>query len=426
MELVNTDKFPEDVYDALPELLKECCSFYETPRDRDVFLISAITIISGCLPRLKGIYDRDYFSPNINTFIIAPPASGKKCMKDAKSLGTQVHEMLREMPQSGRFPAGLFIPGDTSPRAIVEHLNSNIENNGIICETEADAIGSVMKQEWGDYSPILRNAFSHETISLSRVKEYDHIELDSPKLSVLISGTPNQFGNIITDIENGLFSRFFYYLFATPGVWKDVTPKDEETIMSKLKPYSEKVKLLNQKYQEQECLYVQTNEQWVMHHNFFNELYNEIIGMYGENAHSAIVRTGILCFRVGMVLTAIRNINEPYAQTLTCTNDDFAIAQKIAGCLIDHAMLLFTNSEYPPIEYVMGIELLKQELPLTEFQRKDAIAIGHSFDMSTRVVDKYISILKEEGFLTPTKYGHYIRSDVQSMQSEQPSESPSS
>ena len=423
MKLQNTDTFDRDIYDKLPELLKECCTMYSNDREKDVFLISALTIISGCMPKLKGIYDTDFFSPNINTFIIAPSASGKRCMKHAKSLGVVVHKWLQEKTKVGNYKPSLFVSGNSAPRGIIEHLKSNVEHNGIICETEADVIGGVMKQEWGDYSPLLRCAFGNEGLSISRIKDFDYIEIDSPKLSVLISGTPDQFNNIITDIDNGLFSRFLYYQFATPASWRDVTPTEGITMIEKLEPYSERVKILYQKYYEQDCKYLLTNEQWIRHNEYFDRLYTELNSMYGNISHSSIVRIGVLCFRIAMVLTAVRNIDEPFESTLTPNDEDIIIAQRLVECLIDHAMLIISSSKKAPIDLVMGIEKFKLYLPKREFTRKEAVELGKLIDMSERLVDKHLSILKIDGYLVTPKYGSYIIADVQSMQSGESSES---
>lgn len=420
----NSKTFLNELYVHLPELLKDCCELYATAREKDVFLLSALSTISGCLPKLKGRYKKGEYHANLNGFIIAPPASGKQGMKHAKYLGSAVHKMLRRQEKTGRFKPCLFIPGSTSPRALIEHLNSNFGTNGILCETEADVIGQVLQQEWGDYSHILRAAFEHETVSLSRVKDFEEVAIEEPKLSVLLSGTPDQFGNIIKDVENGLFSRFMYYQYAVPAEWKDVTPTDEVSIEGLLDPYALKVKGLYEKYNHEYCQFVLSKEQWKFLNDFFSELLLETNATYGDIANSVIYRQGVICFRIAMVLSAIRNIEAPFSNELKCTDDDLKIALALSECLSDHATAFFETIAKPPISYIVGIERFKQEIPNEEFSRKQAVKLGAILNMSERTVDKYLRALLNERSIQKTEnYGHYKIVDVQSSQSEQSDES---
>jgi len=86
---------PEEVYENLPGTLKESCEVF-SGRERDVYLTSALSIISGGLSNIKGVYDNDIVYPNLYSFIIAPAASGKGSMKYAKSLGDCYHNLLQE------------------------------------------------------------------------------------------------------------------------------------------------------------------------------------------------------------------------------------------------------------------------------------------------------------------------------------------
>ena len=84
---------PEYIYEALPKTLKDACNVF-SGRKRDVFLTSALSVISGGLHNVYGLYDKEKVFPNLYSFVVAPPASGKGSMKFAKQLGDCYHDLL--------------------------------------------------------------------------------------------------------------------------------------------------------------------------------------------------------------------------------------------------------------------------------------------------------------------------------------------
>ena len=106
----------------------------------------------------------------------------------------------------------LFLPANSSSTGLQELLQNNQER-GILFETEADTLNIILKQDFGDYSDVLRKAFHLESIVYYRRGNKEYKSISEPKLSVIISGTPNQLTKLIPSAENGLFSRFIIYLF---------------------------------------------------------------------------------------------------------------------------------------------------------------------------------------------------------------------
>ena len=54
--LKNTPVIPDEVYDNLPDILREGVIAFTDDRERDVFFTGAIAILSGCLPNVTGVY----------------------------------------------------------------------------------------------------------------------------------------------------------------------------------------------------------------------------------------------------------------------------------------------------------------------------------------------------------------------------------
>src|SRR5690606_31816294 len=192
--------------------------------------------------------------PHLFSFIIAPAASGKGVLKNAKRLGDKIHErfvnksneakkafeienaeyktMLAKRKKDDAIPEKpvepkfnlLFLPADTSQAMMMKMLQDN-DGKGIICETEADAMSGANKQDWGNYSHIMRAAFHHEKISAARKTNNELLEIPNPQLAVSLSGTPAQVPKLIQSAEDGLFSRFIFYAFKNEIVWQVPSPR---------------------------------------------------------------------------------------------------------------------------------------------------------------------------------------------------------
>ncbi|MDR2823921.1 MAG: DUF3987 domain-containing protein, partial [Prevotellaceae bacterium] len=124
----------------------------------------------------------------------------------------------------------LIIPANNSATGLFQILNDN-KGVGLLFEIEGDTLAQTFKSEHGNYSDGFRKAFHHETISYNRRKDREYVELEMPRLSALLSGTPKQVSALIPNAENGLFSRFIFYYMNILPVWKDVfTGDDSQTL----------------------------------------------------------------------------------------------------------------------------------------------------------------------------------------------------
>jgi hypothetical protein len=86
------------------------------------------------------------------------------------------------------------------------------EQGGFAFDSELDGLKNSAHGTFGGYSPLLRAAFHHEPASRLRKKEGDSYNIDKPRLSFCISGTPEQLRNLISSPEDGLFSRIAFYI----------------------------------------------------------------------------------------------------------------------------------------------------------------------------------------------------------------------
>jgi len=243
----NLPAFPDEIYTDLPGLLQNVVAKSNSPEDRDLLLLGSLVTISACLPNVFGVYAEREVFPNLFLFVTAQASAGKGILTLCRKLVEPIHKALREQnraefqayqrdlteyaaakgdklnmekPQEPPLKM-LVIPANNSATGLFQILNDN-NGKGLIFETEGDTLAQTFKSEYGNYSDGFRKAFHHETITYNRRKDREFVEIDKPRLSALLSGTPRQVSALIPNAENGLFSRFIFYFMNIRYEWKDV------------------------------------------------------------------------------------------------------------------------------------------------------------------------------------------------------------
>lgn len=441
--LSNTPSIPQDVYDKLPVLFQKGIEHIKGEREKDVFLTGALSIISGCLPEVKGLYHGKEVYPNLFSFVLAPPASGKGTLTFSKTLADRYHdevialsnklqenykqeleaykhakkylkkgEELPPPPVEQPFKV-VYIPANTSNAKIIKHLQDN-EGFGIICETEADTLGQVFKNDWGSYSDLLRKAYHHEKISISRKTDNEYSEIKEPRLAVVLSGTPNQILNIINSAEDGLFSRFLFYVFSSEPTWLDPSPKSNPVNLSEhFKTLSNYTYEMVNFLENSPTHITLSKKQWERFNPLFDEYLFKAYNLVNQDATSIIKRLGLIVYRFCMIFTALRKYEHKMNETnLECLDQDFNNAIALADIYLEHSLLVYSN--LPKQEYSINFKKTSpkfnffKKLP-NKFERKEAIKIGESLEIKERTVDDHLSKLENAGHLSKPKAGYYMK-----------------
>jgi hypothetical protein len=271
-------------------------------------------------------------------------------------------------------------------------------------------MGNTLKQDWGGYSDLLRKAFHHESASSSRKANNEYIEVHRPRLSVALSGTPSQVTGLILSAEDGLFSRFLFYLFKSNPSWRDVAPGNRVNLTTHFEALSNRVKDIATVVNNAETNFQLTPAQWQqLNQNFAGKL-NEVSAFISEDATSTVKRLGLITFRIAMVLAAIRNgeqgIIEP---SITCSDEDFSIAMALADVYLQHALLMFKSlPKSPQANLDNRKRKFYEALPEgRDFPRSEAVSVGESINIKERTVGKYLNELSGTFLSEGGQYGHY-------------------
>lgn len=440
--LLLTPIIPRHLYQRLPNMLKNTCSAFDrNERSRDIFFLATLGVISGILHEVSGEYYEDRVKTNLFVFIVAPAANGKGVLKFARKLTKHIVEEIKtenesekreyeqkmneyrkdiknqkeaELPEIPVYKS-LYLAANSSTSRLIDNLFRN-KGKGIIFETEADSMGGALAQEWGSYSDIMRKAFHHETITKGRQSdEYDK-EIDDPALSVILSGTPSQVSKIIQSAEDGLSSRFMFYLYKQKIVWEDPRPKKNKI------SYTRHIENLQSQYKELYRFSLDNpvsieleDESWDSFCYVFTNIMDKLIMAGFEEASAMAYRLGLISFRIIMIFSAIRRFEEGnISDKYTANRNDVEIALELAEILFEHNLLMYNNLPSPS----KGHQFLKgnnktsflEALP-NSFQRKEVIELGKQHNISTREVDNILKKAVERGYLIKEKAGLYIKSN---------------
>ena len=427
---------PDRVYNALPETLKNACNEF-SDRERDVFLTSALAVISGGLHNVHGLYRNEKTFPNVFGFISAPPASGKGVMKYAKQLGECYHgllldeskeslnlykkakrlfdlkvkkaktnEALEALEEPTKPKASLFfIPGDTSSSMIMTHLEDN-DGMGCICETEADTLTKALKQDWGDFSDILRKGFQSESMSKSRKTELEYTEIKEPKFSVALTGTPNQMDTLINSIENGLFSRFLFYSFKSKPKWKS-TWTDTLT-RSNTEIFEDYSAMLCGKFRSnKQQRFFMTQEQGMKLDATFEEELGHHAALYQDSVVGVVFRLGLMCFKIAMVLTALRSDEE----NITCTDEDCNTAiTLVKEVYLKHAINMLTKLDKQSNKLNSSQNKLMDWIKTRDsFKRGEILSIAIANGIKDRTLSEMLKVFIEKRLIIKVSHGVYSK-----------------
>jgi hypothetical protein len=429
-DLATIHKFiPESVFTNLPEPLDKIVSGFES-RERDIVFLSSIGVLSACLPMVFSTYDRKKYNANLYLFIIAPPASGKGAMNWSKILVDPIHEKIikesksklqeykRLTDNSGVAKPEMqlkILPGNTSSPKVYHHLQ-NTNDSLLIFESEADSLSNMLKQDWGDFSDILRKAFHHESASISRATEDRHYEIKNPKLSIVISGTPNQLKPLISSVENGLFSRFMYYYFEDVQGWKDVSP--EAQVLDVEDVFKSSARIVSQLYDK---LHLRQNpleikfpkNQWDLFQTEMSLATDTLIKSGKFDFISVIKRHGLMTFRIAMILTVLRNnqlINDEI-NDLNCSDEDFARSLDIIKIMIEHSLFVFDMNDKSSVYLPMNERKLLHELP-NQFSRAIGANSALKFNIAERTFADVLKRWEAKGIISKEGHGVYKKLKV--------------
>ena len=396
----------------LPESVQQMVSLASTPEEKDIILMATLAAASACVPNLYFSYGptgKKYYA-NLQCFILAAAASGK-------GIANQALEMVRVIDE--QYP--MLVAGDSTLAAWYKALEEQ-GGCGYMHESEGSVITDIWKSGAANYNTALRKAAEHEPISRNRVKGAS--EIKHPRLSMLLTGTFGQYKALVPSVENGYFSRLLTVVIkGTNGFDKRyVSSKGGQSAVPKivgqrlLRTYEQ---LMNAG--EREWSLTEAQKERLGEH--LETEYGTLIGLLGDNFHSAVVRMAVQIERMAMVLTAMRIQNTEYRiqtesdselmnEKILCTDEDYETAEMIGNKMLLHMASAYRMIDGDAQDVVPEIKPLDQRKVLfeqlkPEYKLQELITEAKSQGISRATVIRWNDAWQEQGMVSKIEYGHY-------------------
>ncbi len=450
VDIVNIDDdlplptFSPRLQGALPTFLERVIAQSNSPEDADILILGTMAVISACLPHVSGVYADRTVYPNLFLFVTAKASSGKGRLALCRYIVEPIHDRLREINEAevmeykqklaeynaaGKKKATmekpeeppmrmLFIPANSSATAVYQVLGDN-GGTGLMFETEGDTLANTFGSDYGNYSDGFRKAFHHETISYIRRKDREYVNIKNPRLSTLLTGTPRQVLNLITDAENGLFSRFAFYYLDLRLIWNDVFSSSSDTTLD------DRFRELGAEFHDFHTIlgdsgdirFSLTPSQAADFNERFSAWQTEYSDRCGDEFVASVRRLGLITFRIAMILSALRMMEDgDFPAELPCLDTDYHSAMTIAEVILRHNAHVFLTLpkaealQTAPATTSTRTTLLHRQfleaLP-TEFDRQTYTSLAAALGINPRTADRIIRRRCDTGQLENVAHGKY-------------------
>lgn len=427
---------PDEVFNSLPQFLQQVVNPASSQEEKDILLLGALTAFSACFPKLFGIYDQRKVFANLYLFVTAPASAGKGRLNQIKNLVDPVHKLKREqvkvlkqqfntematynmnkgkdenLEKPGKPPERmLFIPANNSVTGVYQLISDN-KGRGLIFETEGDTLAQAFKSDYGNYSDGFRKAFHHETISYYRRTDREYVDIEKPCLSTVLSGTPKQVATLIPNAENGLFSRFMFYYMNIKPTWKNVFSSNNNVGLDDY--YSQLgneflglYKTLKNNPEIEVRLTMQQQQQF---NTFFESLQTKYINLQPEEYIATIRRLGLIAFRLMMLFTAFRIMEDgDVNQVKECEDVDFQNALTIISIIVKHSSKVFNDLpiEQKAVKHINRKESFLESLP-KQFNRQEYLDLATKQNIPHKTAEGYITKFVDAGLIHREAHNSY-------------------
>lgn len=415
--------FPTHVFDLLPRSIRSLIASAQNDTDRATLLVSTLIAIGSCLPNVGMQIDGSFYCPDLFLFVVGKAGTGKGVAKYADitvaliqasrhatyQAELEQHKLVVSESTNGKKHSAdflplperrtLIVPGDSTLPILASALAAN--ESILISETEADALGSLLRSEYGDASPLLRSAWQHESLKHARKRDNLFIVFDRPRLSLLVCGTPLQVRTLLKTTENGLVSRFLFHEIVSPSPFRDLFVKQEKPIYSAAQHFSHTVKAIHDalKLVEKDSLLIKfTDEQRAILFDYLQT--NELLSEDSEALQAANRRMTIVLGRLATILSVLdawdnnASLLTSHA-TISVPDNVFRVVLSLWRYFDDTARSALKLIPSTSLEVIGGEPPRKvmwyEMLPET-FSTKQATGAGVSLAIPVRTIMRYLNL----------------------------------
>ena len=121
---------------------------------------------------------------------------------------------------------------------------------------------------------------------------------------------------------------------------------------------------------------------------------------YGEETQGIVFRLGLITFRIAMLLTIIRTLeNNTFSELIECCDYDFKTSIDLSDIYLQHSMTVYKS--LPGIKQINSNAMILLNYLPDEFACSKAIEIGTTFcEFSEKSISNYLKELKKHNAST--------------------------
>lgn len=144
---------------------------------------------------------------------------------------------------------------------------------------------------------------------------------------------------------------------------------------------------------------------------WFRRIQLEMTEKYGDEMIASVRRLGLITFRIAMILTALRVMDDgTFDSEMICSDVDFGTAMTIAEVLIAHTAKVFRElpkaAESCGNQKTVRKQLFFDKLP-NEFDRKQFVEIAGGLGIPLSTAERSVKKWCEEGLVERVDQGKY-------------------
>ncbi len=285
--------------------------------------------------------------------------------------------------------------------------------------TRGDALSSTLKNDWAaDFSSILRKAFHHETVSMARRGGKEFREVDNPHLSVILSGTRNQIGNLIGSVENGLFSRLAFYDFDSTIEWKDQFGSGDDKLEKLFRQHGKFILQYWKKGEiDGESIFLISKEEEDRINEYFSKRLKVLHSIHGDDITGSVKRACLIYYRIAVLLDAIGKYNGMILKTQNMPpKSEVDVRYSKAAFLIVETMLTHLEMVYSRMKNTVNLSKLNlkqkelcEALPKEEFNWSEFMDVARGLGINKSTAEKYRRDFLKHGLITSPMPNSYLK-----------------
>lgn len=410
----NTPLIPDDAYQNLPTLLKNCCRHINDPRNRDTFLLYSLPVLAFHLAEIQFEHAEGVFGPNIKSFVLNPQGTVNTFARRSVDLAA----VLDEESIKRNSPLAHPVISSTADLNSIKKMVTVNRGKALLFDEKYAFLRNSNNQQTELFRDLVDSSFRNKMVALP--KENDDRYTVTPSLCISQCGSIDDLKGIVELYGEEYLNNFLFYIHDQSLDWQSVRPTNEtKRFLESIRTLSEKMhQLYTMCLKRNSKLFVVLDDShWQMIDDTFKEkvsiieelgLMQQLNGML-QKSSIYVVKIAVLFRMIGMIE---ENIDIKNLQSVKTRDEDLAASLWIVDTLMKHSIRIYQNLPVMK-ENVRGDRYHRfyNVLPII-FDTSQALEVASRISIPSRTANRYLSTYLESNFLSKLRKGVYYKREL--------------